>query len=89
MTGGTELKPTVIELAIFGHENQLLHARAAVVDAGLRVARLVSDPDVDGYGKGDLVQYQHCQEYPFPLISARLESPPSADVIPLQKIHRR
>lgn len=86
---GADLAPTVIELAIFGHENQLLHARATVVDAALRVARLVSDPDVDGYAKGDLVQYQRCEEYPFPLISARLESPPSADVVPLQKAHRR
>ena len=74
---------TVIELITFGSEHELIRVRATVLDSTLRQARLISEPNVDGYSRGDVVEYQYCEGYPFPLISGRLDDPPSADVVPI------
>ena len=77
------LRRTVIELITFNSEHELIRVRATVLDSTLKQARLISEPDVDGYSRGDVVEYQYCEGYPFPLISGRLDDRPSADVVPI------
>ena len=78
---GMNLQVIEIELIVLGDESELYHARAKVLDLDQKIAELITNPDVDGYKRGDLVRYKSATDYPFPLVIERLEPSRTAELV--------